>query len=135
MHALRHDIARIIAEKTLKTYDARKLSREIAEYLIEENMTADLDAIIREVMAERAKQGFVEVLALSANPLSSSEISEIRKLLKTEFPHAKNFTIDQRIDSSVVGGVKLEMPGEQLDLTLSHKLNIFKRLATAGKGV
>jgi F-type H+-transporting ATPase subunit delta len=133
MNELRHDIARIIAEKTLLMTDSKKLVQEIAQFLVEDGITTDLDAIIREVMNYRAEAGYIEVMAISANPLSQADLADIRELLEQEYPKGKSFVINQRIDKSVVGGVKLEMPGELLDLTLSNRLNQFKHLAAAGK--
>lgn len=130
---LRHEIARQIAEKTMRISDTQVLSKAIAEYLVSENLSGELDAILREVINYRAKSGYIETVAVSANPLSKADLDDIDKLLRQEYPDAEHFVIDQRIDPTVVGGVKLEMPGEQLDLTLSKKLSAFKRLAAIGK--
>ncbi len=133
MNELRHDIARIVAEKTMHITDSKKLVREIAEFLVEEGITADLDAIIREVMSYRAEAGYIEVMAISAHELSDADLKDITDLLKQEYPKAHSFVVNKRIDPAVVGGVKLEMPGELLDLTISNRLNVFKHLAAAGK--
>lgn len=133
MNELRHDVARIIAEKTMHVMDKQKLVREVAEFLVEENLTNDLDAIIREIMGYRAEQGHIEAVAISAHELSSDDLKDIHDILKQEYPQGKSFVIDTRIDPNVVGGVKIEMPGELLDLTLSNRLNVFKHLAATGK--
>ncbi|MCA9324000.1 F0F1 ATP synthase subunit delta [Candidatus Saccharibacteria bacterium] len=133
MNELRHDVARIIAEKTMHVMDKQKLVREVAEFLVEENLTNDLDAIIREIMGYRAEHGHIEAVAISAHELSNVDLKDIQDILKQEYPDAKSFVIDTRIDPTVVGGVKIEMPGELLDLTLSNRLNVFKHLAAAGK--
>lgn len=130
---LRREIVRQIAERTMKISDSKALAKAVAQYLVEENLSSELDTIIREVIGYRAEAGYVEAVAVSANPLSKVDLEDIRKLLHQEYPKARHFVIDQRIDPRVIGGVKLEMPGEQLDLTLSKKLSDFKVRAVTGK--
>ena len=129
----RHDLSSHIAEMTLHVTDRKRLANEIAAYLIEENMTSDLDSIMRDVMQYRLEHGIVEVAVVSAHPLSQVDIDDVYVVLKSEYPKAKSYIVDQVIDTSVVGGVKLEFPGSQLDLTIFRRLNLFKRQIEAGK--
>lgn len=129
----RQDLSEYIGERTLNITDREKLVNEIAAYLLEENLTADLDSIMRDVMQYRLKHGIVEVVVISAHTLSQTDLDDIYNVLKSEYPSAKSYTVDQQIDSNVVGGVKLEFPGSQLDLTIFSRLNLFKRQVEAGK--
>ena len=129
----RQDLSEIIGERTLHLTDREKLVNEIAAYLLEENLTADLDSLMRDVMQYRLEKGIVEVIVISAHQLSQDDIDDIYEVLKEEYPTAKTYTVDQQIDSRVVGGVKLEFPGSQLDLTIFSRLNLFKRHVEAGK--
>jgi F0F1-type ATP synthase delta subunit len=129
----RKDLAEYIGQKTLDTNDRDKLVNEIAAYLLEEKLTTDLDSLMRDVMLYRLENGIVEVIVKSAYELSSDDIDDIYKLLKIEYPNADFYTVDQVIDSNVIGGVKIEFPGAQLDLSIFNRLNLFKRQVEAGK--
>jgi F0F1-type ATP synthase delta subunit len=129
----RKDLAEYIGQKTLDINDRDKLVNEIAAYLLEEKLTTDLDSLMRDVMLYRLENGIVEVIVKSAYELSGDDIDDIYKLLKIEYPNANSYTVDQVIDSSVIGGVKIEFPGAQLDLSIFNRLNLFKRQVEAGK--
>ena len=133
MKTSRHSLVDVISERTLHITDSKKLASEIAAYLLEENLTSDLDSIMRDVMKYRLEHGIVEVDVISAHKLSDQDITDIKDLLVSEFPEATSYSIDERIDPYVIGGVKLEFPGSQLDLSVFSKLNLFKRHMTSGK--
>jgi F0F1-type ATP synthase delta subunit len=134
MSSTRHHLAQVIGQRSLRSSNFNKLAQEIAAYLLETGQTGQLDSLIRDIMTYRADHGVVEVVATSANPLSKQDITDIKALLKQEYPKSKDFAVDQTQDDQVIGGVKLDMPGEQLDLTVRAKVNKFKRLTTSGKG-
>ena len=129
----RHNLSTVIGKKTLNITDRKALVNEIAAYLLEENLTADLDSIMRDVMQYRLENGIVEAVVVSAHELSAVDMKDIEELLKAEYPTAKSYVIDQRYDPDVIGGVKIDLPGAQLDLTVFEKLSVFKRHAVAGK--
>jgi len=125
----RHHLAEIIGEKTLHITDNKELAQEIAAYLLTENRVSELDSLMRDVMNYRAEKGIVEANIISAHVLSEQDLQDIRDILHEEYPTAKSFTLDQRLDPLVVGGVKIELPGEQLDLTVRDRLNTFRQLS------
>lgn len=107
---------------------ARKLSREAAGYLLDQKRTGELDSLARELVNYRAKNGVVEVTALSAQSLSSATISDIKQKVKKLYPGVHRIIINQQLDHNLVGGVRLELPDKQLDLSVRAKLNKFKQL-------
>lgn len=133
MNQSRHHLAEVIAEKTIKTSDNKLLAKEIAAYLLDENQTTNLESLIRDIMQYRLDKGVVEVIAVSASELPENVISDVKKLVEYEFPASKNIIVNQRRDNNVIGGVKLEFPNQQLDMTVKAKLNKFKRLTATGK--
>jgi F0F1-type ATP synthase delta subunit len=126
----RHHLAEVIGEKTLSIKDFDELRNEVAAYLLVENSVNDLDSLMRDVMKYRATKGFVEAVAISANKLSETDMDDIKKILHSEYPEAKTVIVKSKIDPSIIGGVQLNMPGEQLDLSIRHKLNLFKELTS-----
>lgn len=124
----RQELAEIIGEKTLHITDTSKLVRSIAAYIASETKAIDLDSLVRDVMQYRLEHGHVEAVAVSAHELSPAVMRDIEELLREHFPAAKRVQVDRRIDDSLVGGVRIELPHETLDLSVRSKLNLFKRL-------
>jgi F0F1-type ATP synthase delta subunit len=134
MKAPRTKLARAVADRTLQSGVSKKLSREVAAYLLSERRVNDLDSILRDVQADWAEAGFVEVLASSAHPLTAAAKADITKRAKQLYPAAKRVIVTEVHDPLVIGGVRLSVANQQLDLSVEAKLNTFKQLTTAGKG-
>lgn len=123
-------MAKALAERTMSLHDQKLLAKEIAAYLLQEGLVNDLEPILRDVMAIRAEQGYVEADALSAHPLSEADVADIKNMLKDIYPDVKNLKVSTEIDESVVGGVKLVMPKQQLDETVRAQISKFKYLTS-----
>lgn len=131
MKTPRSQISPVLAKLMLEDRtNTQALSREIAAYLLSENRTGELDSLMRDVVAHRADEGLVEVTAVSAHELSIEVKHDIEKLVREHFKDVNEIIINQRIDPDAVGGVRLELVGQQLDLTIRNKLNRFKELTT-----
>jgi F0F1-type ATP synthase delta subunit len=133
MKTSRPRIAHTIADRTLKGASKKKLSQQVAAYLLTERRVGDLDSLLRDVQADWAEAGFVEVLAASAHPLNVSVKADIEKRIKPLYPNAKRIIVTEVHDPEVIGGVRLSLANQQLDLSIEAKLNKFKQLTTAGK--
>ncbi len=130
----RKELAEVIGKQTLHISDNKKLVKSVAAYLAQQPKAVDLNSLMRDVMQYRLENGYVEAMAVSAHPLNAHVVSDIKALLREHFPDAKYFRVDTRIDESVVGGVRIELPQENLDLSVKSRLNLFKRLV-AEEGV
>jgi F0F1-type ATP synthase delta subunit len=131
MKARRTRIARVIADQSLKSGVSRKLAREIAAYLMSEHRTSEVDSIVRDVQADWAEAGQVEVIVSSAHPLTAAARTEARQQAKRLYPKAKRIVVTENIDPGLIGGVRLSFADRQLDLSLRSKLNQFKQLTAA----
>ncbi len=134
MSSSRHHLAQVIGKRSLQAGNFDLLAKEIAAYLLDTGQVNQLDSLMRDIMNYRAEHGVIEVQTSSAHKLSSQDIADIKVLLKSEYPSAKHFTIDQALEPEAMGGIKLDLPGEQLDLTIRAKVNKFKRLTSSGEG-
>lgn len=130
MKTRRTRISQAIADKTLSSGSSKKLSNEIAAYLLSERRVGDLDSILRDVQADWAEAGVVEVVASSAHELNSKTDADITKQVTKIYPSAKRIIVTHVHDPEIVGGVRLNMPNQQLDLSVEAKLNRFKQLTT-----
>jgi F0F1-type ATP synthase delta subunit len=124
----RAELAEIIGEKTMHITDSKKLVTSIAAYLATEQKPVDIDSLTRDIMQYRMRKGLIEAVAVSAHDLTPLVLADVKALLKEHFPHAKHIVVDTRIDENLVGGVRIELPSETLDLSVRSKLNLFKRL-------
>lgn len=129
----RHDIAKVLAERSLGRIDATEFSEQIAAYLLQERRTADLEPLLRDIIQYRADNGIVEVIAISAHPLTDAVRKDIEAQIKTIFTDVKQIIISEEIQADVVGGVRLELPNQQLDLSIRSKLSRFKQLTNSGR--
>jgi F0F1-type ATP synthase delta subunit len=126
-------MAEVIGAKTLKIKSSRSLAQEIAAFLLVEHRTREIDSLLRDVIQYRAEHGVVEAVAISAQALSKTVKKDIKAFLHDEFPVAKTLAWHDKRDPGVVGGLKIELPNEQLDITTRGKLDTFKRLTGAGR--
>lgn len=131
MKARRTRIARVVADQTLKSGISQKFAREIAAYLMSEHRTAEVDSLVRDVQADWAAAGQVEVIASSAHPLNAAAKADIASRAKKLYPGAKRVIVTEKLDPSLIGGVRLNFADSQLDLSLRSKLNQFKQLTAA----
>jgi F-type H+-transporting ATPase subunit O len=128
----RNGLVPILAELSGKL-PAKKFSREVAAYLLDENRTGELDSLARDLIDYRAEHGIVEVTAVSAHKLTEAALKEVRQKVKQLYPKARQIIINQRLDESQIGGVRLEFPDRQLDLSLRAKINELKQLTAVNR--
>lgn len=123
----RNELVPVLAKLSGKL-PAKKFIDEVAGYLLDENRTGELDSLARDLVDYRAQNGTVEVSAVSAHKLDAAALKEVRQQVKKLYPTVRNTIINEQIDESQIGGVRLEFPGRQLDLSLRAKVNKFKQL-------
>lgn len=133
MKAPRTRLAKLIADRTLASGVSQKLAEEVAAYLLAERRTGELDSLLRDVQADWAEAGHVEVVATSAHPLTAAVRADITKQVRRLYPEARQIVINEVRDPEIIGGVRLTLANQQLDLSIRSTLNRFKQLATAGK--
>ncbi len=131
MKTSRARIASTISDMTLKGGNRKAISQQIAAYLISERRVKDLDSLMRDVQNDWAKAGYLEVIAASSHPLTASSKADISARVKKLYPDTKQIIITEVHDAKVLGGVRLSLPNQQLDLSIEAKLNKFKQLTTA----
>lgn len=120
MKITRSQLATTIAKQLGKT-PSKQLAAEIAAYLIAERRTKEIDSLLRDVMQARTAHGIMEADAISAFPLTLNIKQEIKQLLD-----AQTLVLNEKIDSRVLGGVRVESNDTLLDLTVRSRLNKLK---------
>lgn len=124
----RSNLAEYIVNNLADNVSSKKLAKNVAEYLLENKKVSDLESVMRDVVNLRTTKGFVEVDAYSAYKLSDKALSEIRSIVKKHFANVKQVVVNNLIDKDLVGGVKLYIGSDRLDLSIKNKLNKFREL-------
>jgi len=128
----RAGLAAVIGEKTMQETNVKRLAMTVAAYLMETKSIGELESLMRDVMAYRQAHGVYEADVTSAHQLSTEDLKEVRQLIKHEYAGAKHIFAHDDIDPDVIGGLKITLAHEQLDLSIRAKLDTFKRLTTEG---
>jgi len=120
----RYSLAKILAQKTLiPGVDSKKLSYQIAAYLLDNNLIDQLDSLIRDMKLIRQENGVVDVLVTSAHPVNQLLDRKIHDLIQKSYSSAREIIIENVIDSNLIGGLKIELASSALDLSLASSLN------------
>lgn len=123
--ASRRVIARTVAAKLLAEPKARKhWITALAAYLVENNRTDEVDLVVNDIAHELFEQkGQLLVDVTSARPLSEQVKSELTRVLK-DATAAKEVSLTESIDPSLLGGLIARTPDAQLDASVRTKLRM-----------
>ncbi len=129
----RHVVVAAVIDRLQTQTDPKRVAKEIAAYVMTENRVSELDSILRDVMAHQAKLGNLEATVSSAHTLTPEVVRDVTALLAQHYPAAKNIRIDTVITPEMVGGLRVTLPHEQLDLSMRTQISNFKHSVMAGK--
>lgn len=121
----RRAIAEHIAHRLIAGDSQKKLLEQLAAYLIETRRTNELSLMVRDIQYYLAENGYVSGSITSAFTLTEASKKAIHAFVKAE-TNASQIHLDTNVDSSVLGGVKLSLPGKELDTTIARKITLLK---------
>lgn len=121
----RRDLATHFVEGLLAGTSIKKLSRELAAYLIESRRTRELDVMIRDIQYYLAEKGYVIGTVTTAHELGAATKKAIESFAKKK-SGASKLSLEAIVDETVLGGVKLNLPSRELDTTIARQLTILK---------
>lgn len=111
------------AAKQLRTgASTEKVLRQVAAYLVDTGRNNEAPLVARDIESALADNGLVVGTVTSARPLSDAALSSVKSFIKTSDSSVENVILRQQIDESLIGGMKLELPGRQLDASVKAKL-------------
>lgn len=116
----RRKLAEHAADK-ITNGDAKKALSELAAFLVDTHRTDELELLIRDIEQELADRGLVVADIMTARPLGDSLKNDIKNLVG-----GKALQVRETIDESVLGGVRVDIPGKRFDGTIRHKLTALK---------
>ena len=120
----RRAIATYVAEQ-LTNGDSKKVIVQLAAFLVDTRRTKELSLIVRDIQFYLAEAGSVSGVITTATALSTETKKAIETYIKNQ-TGATTVALDSLIDPSVIGGVKVSIPGRELDATVSRSLTVLK---------
>lgn len=117
----RRKITNYIADQLVNGCNEKELVKQLASFLVNNKRVGELELVIRDVEYELKNRGIALARITSAFDLSASMKDAIIKLVKDE-TGAEHVQLSQFVDPSVLGGIKLDLPGQQFDGTIARKL-------------
>ena len=121
----RRKIASYYAKSLIYGADAKQLAQQLAAYLIESKRTKERQLIIGDIEYQLSLRGVVV-----ANVTSAHELDELTKKAVIDLVHqnvdADDVQLRAEIDSSLLGGLRLEFAGSEIDTTIARRLTALK---------
>jgi F0F1-type ATP synthase delta subunit len=121
----RRAIAQYATDQITSGADTKQLVLQLAAYLVDTRRTRELSLIVRDIQFYLSEAGSVSGVITTASQLTAETKSAIEKYIKQQ-TGATTVALDSFIDPSVIGGVKVSIPGQELDATVSRSLTILK---------
>jgi F-type H+-transporting ATPase subunit delta len=89
--------------------------------LLTSGRTREQELLVRDIENEMAARGVVVADVASAHPLDASIQAEIKAMTG-----AKSVQLRQSVDETLLGGIRIDIPGKRFDGTIRHKLNALR---------
>ena len=121
----RRSMAEYIAEGLVEGKNKKTLFKQLAAYLVDSRRTKELDLIIRDIEWKLAEKGYVQATITSAFDLTAQTTKALEAFVKAE-TKASKVSLEKKLDPSVLGGVKISVPGREIDQTVAHQLTVLK---------
>lgn len=127
MKLSRRKLSEYVADRLAKGDSVKGVMKELAAHLVDTRRTREAELIIRDIEARLLKQGVALVTVTSARALTFEAKQLIETLVKTEQSSLTKVVLREQIDESVIGGVRIELPGRLADFTIKAKLDKLTR--------
>jgi F0F1-type ATP synthase delta subunit len=122
----RRSIAQYVTDALIEGKPSKKaLFTELAAFLIDTKRTNELDLIIKDIEYFLAEKGIVRTTVISANELTAETKKALEAFVKKE-TKATQVSLSSMVEPAVLGGVKISVPGRELDQTIARQLTVLK---------
>ena len=120
-------LAQTITRQLLDGADAKKLTKQLAAYLITHRMTGQADHLIKDIAAElQQATGRATAHVVTAFEPSKHHLETLRRSL-THLTGARDVELTLAQDKSLLGGMVVTLPGRELDASVRRKLTLLAR--------
>ena len=97
--------------------------RDVAAFLIDSNRKSEAPLIVRDIEAMLLDHGTAVGTITSARPLSTTALKSVESFVLQQDSAIRHVVLRELVDESLIGGMKLELPGAQLDASVKAKLD------------
>jgi len=97
--------------------------KELAAYLIDSRRKNEASLLVRDIETALISRGVIVGTVISARPLSAEAKKTIDSFVKHHYEGVQSVVLRERVDKSVIGGIRLELADKQLDVTVANKLD------------
>lgn len=119
----RRKLAGNAADRLAAGESKKTVLRDVAAYLIDSGRTSEATLVTRDIEAMLLERGTAVGTVTSARPLTSAALKSIESFVRQTDSRIKQVVLREQVDETLIGGVKLELPGSQLDATVKAKLD------------
>lgn len=103
----------------------KDVAKQLAAYLVDTRRVRELELIVRDIEAALLEHGVLLADVASSRSLSAQATKEVQTYLQSA-TKAKTIHLRESVDATLLGGVRISTPGNELDATLRHRLNQLK---------
>jgi F-type H+-transporting ATPase subunit delta len=122
----------VLSRRKLATYIADQLLagkkdaiKQLAAYLVDAGRMKEAELIVRDIESALMARGVVVADVASAHSLSAKTTKALESFVK-QSTGAKTVELRSIVDEQLLGGVKVAVPGAEMDATLRRKLMTLK---------
>ncbi|MBL8159674.1 F0F1 ATP synthase subunit delta [Candidatus Saccharibacteria bacterium] len=115
-------VVRAFVDGLTRGKDRKALVRSLAAYLIETKQAKQLDSYLADISRELTRHGIATAEVTSVHKLSAG-VAESLKQIVARHTGAHRVALNQTIDESLIGGVRLSFDGLEIDESVRTKLN------------
>jgi F0F1-type ATP synthase delta subunit len=121
-HISRRQLAEYAANELLAGISSEKIARQLGAVLAETKRAHEAELLVRDIAWELERRGKVaSANVTSATPLSELLRAELEKFIKVS-AEVDEVNLQENIDKSVIGGLKIETAVHSWDKTIATKL-------------
>lgn len=122
-----------VSRRKLASHVAEQLHRgassaipELAAFLVDNGRTHEADLLVRDIEVELAKRGTVVATVTSAQPLTDQARSDVSAVIRERYGADADVRLKEIVDPTILGGVKISTPREELDASVRRALTNLK---------
>lgn len=119
----RRKIASYYADELLA--GRKDVATRLAAYLIDARRQRELQLIVRDIQAALAERGVLVAEVATSRKLTDEARTAVTAFLKAS-QSVKDVRLEESVDPELLGGVRISVPGAELDGTLRRKLTLLK---------
>jgi len=122
----RRRIAEYVATELIEAKTSQaKVLQQLAAFLVDTRRTTELTLIVRDIEFQLSQKGYTNATVTSAFDLTAATQKAIEAFVKDK-TKAAHISLTTHVDPSVIGGVKVSLPGYEINQTIAHQLTALK---------